>query len=1528
MATLKQLQQALVAAHQAGNTDHARMLAEAIKNQNIPSSQKNTFSGDVVKAAAEGYGGAMNLADRAWSGLAGAAARPFDEEESDRIFREMEQRTAKRSTWKDKVPGSSENMSIPARAFGTALALPAIIPTALASPFESSQEMVKAEPSLGKGAAAIGISSVGSALGFGAPAAVGKSLLTKAATGAGINPLQTYLQSQALQGVADEEATKKKFEPSRDDLIVQAVLGGAMGPFAGRPPAGKVNPRLKDLVADDLSTPKVDAIPPVEEKPSTAMTPSQLKAWKETQDKFAAYKEEQEFAQRAAQAQQAVEARQKALEEQVARQTGLDTNAAERARQEAAPTGYDQWAEGQRQAANTRLPGNNDPLKLGRAWRQDLEQQKLQNALDEQPYRPEGMVEPDSTLYPKQNTLPLEVQDILGRKDEPTLTQQVLDILKSGESPEEMARRLALPVDIQEILRSPHTLPERIQTILNGGNEVPKKKSRGVGGGKRGSPSRGALNLDIFDPFFKREKKLPNGVRLVFTGHSESPEIKAYGPRGNEVGELRLSSDSIYRQSSGDNLAADWVSTQKNTVPDFHAAEMYKFAAEIGNDVVPSKVQTSDGKAMWQGFERKGISNNGRVPRQGGTNFGIMDKLDELVKNNQTLKAVQEITREKFYQERTSPEQTIAEALADGRDVANSSVNFSAGGTMEWMKRRSPLIQGAVRMVQRELAIAEDRIRNVIFPVERAFRRLSRDELADVSYVLRKELLAKKTVTQVALEAGLNEKQLLAYSKLREAFKKTYEEQNAVRKAQGLKEITELEAYVSSTWQGDFRSLIKDANGKTVWALAAPTARGLKAQKKALFKEFPELEKGANDFVMKSSKKGQNAQALYNDMVDLLGRDDPAVQAMATWMEDNTVGQSRGFLNQEKHFEQKGGTRGFIGDRPGMKPGQEAIDFVQAQITYMKNAHQWAALQRSAESIKKILKNEDLQKQQPNNLQYVREYWLNQLGANEHAMTKGFEDLLRDTGYSPTAVYSAVGGVKNLWTTQKLAVNAGFALSNVIQAANMFPHLVDMQVKYGGNVLSSVAHGAMFGPLLATGHVFGNTLSKSPEALYKAIGITMKRDEAIFTAKAMKYAEDNSIVSRSIYDESPIESSFSASGKVMKAVGTTITLPETYLRSITYMTYVHQLKESGKFANEMDIFRMAEERVNMSMGDYRQGERAPIFNKAGIVGNAASTLSTFPINYYNQWSWAAREAGKKNFMPALTMLAIQGYVAGLMGVPGFSDMDKLIEFGKGLLAKMSPQAWSKIKDFGLKEATLALPGGAAITYGSLSEDSGVGVTTRAAAPSPYEMVQTPGAPMVDAFSQAGSVLNAASSGFTDTQKNAQAMYDIAPTGLQGFLETGPLQDHFKVGSDLYKSKDLASRRGQYRRTPEEESLRAMGLRSQKEAVTRDLDYRQAGRQKITMDVIRSIPDKLYNEIRKGNLDKAKDFIELYANLSGSDITKDQIATQIMQEFTSASEKRWTGKQMPVEAVKEAVRLQNLLNQMGYGVKNANQLSGD
>ncbi len=86
-----------------------------------------------------------------------------------------------------------------------------------------------------------------------------------------------------------------------------------------------------------------DVFRPLTTAPEKAMSPSQLRQWKETQDRFAAYHEEQQRLARQGLAQDTIQARQKALEEQVRRQTTLDMNAAQRARQEQAPAGYADW---------------------------------------------------------------------------------------------------------------------------------------------------------------------------------------------------------------------------------------------------------------------------------------------------------------------------------------------------------------------------------------------------------------------------------------------------------------------------------------------------------------------------------------------------------------------------------------------------------------------------------------------------------------------------------------------------------------------------------------------------------------------------------------------------------------------------------------------------------------------------------------------------------------------------------------------------------------------------------------------------------------------------------------------------------------------------------------------------------------------------------------------------------------------------------------------------------------------------------
>lgn len=929
------------------------------------------------------------------------------------------------------------------------------------------------------------------------------------------------------------------------------------------------------------------------------------------------------------------------------------------------------------------------------------------------------------------------------------------------------------------------------------------------------------------------------------------------------------------------------------------------------NPAPPTKIigeNSQIARAMPEVLNHKYDSNGIRVPR---LQRGAID-LGPNLKTKQ--EAIEKIVKEKIFATPPKAEEVVAESTAHGKDSRGIN-SMEAGASLAAMKRRSPLILGVSRIVQHAKNVAEDGIRSFVFPTERKLRSLKSEEITNLSKIMIEEERAGKrlSATQLA-DLGLSEKQLIAYESIREMNKQALARTNAARAAQGKKPITEREAFVSSRWKGDFRRPFLDKEGRLKWYLAADSKKGLEVQTKALLEKFPELVQGKDHQTKSSRGFNEHPEEIYSLMVDVLGRDDPAVAKIHEWMQEQGVNEARGMLAQEKHFKNKSGVRGFVGDRPSntlrgkLDQRKEALAFFQEQINYAKNAHKWSGMQEAAQELKKVFADKTLQDQQPNNMAYAKDYFRNQIGLSTHKAIAGLEDAVRETGISPHVLNNAIGNVKSLWITQKLVASAGFIASNVIQAANILPHLTDMAVKYRGNPLYAIPMGLSSGMLMAAGHM---SIAAGKKGFYQTLSV-LPKEEGAFLAKAMKYAEDNSVVARSIYDEAPIASSFSKTTKIAQIGGKTITAPETVLRSIAYMTYVNMLKSSGKFKNDLDIFRLAEERTNISMADYRQGERAMLFDKLGTVGNAMNTLQTFPINYYQQWNWAAREAGKGNVLPAAVMFVTQAYVAGAMGIPGFADTDKLWNWMKGMAAEHSPQLWDKMKDIDLKEIMLGM--GNSALYGGLSEQSGISFTSRAAAPAGSEMLSSPLGPYQDFGRQLGDVGNAIVN--PSAQSGAQALLSVAPTGMQGALEVGPLKDQTSVinqetGKRVYgRTRDLASREGQVARSPQDELIRATGLRSQREVVERDQAYRLNKLQSDSNTVIAKLPNKIYNELRNNNMEKATDLINLYSRLSGSQISSQQIENEAMKEFTTSSQRATMGA-TTVPALVALKRLQQI-----------------
>ncbi len=942
----------------------------------------------------------------------------------------------------------------------------------------------------------------------------------------------------------------------------------------------------------------------------------------------------------------------------------------------------------------------------------------------------------------------------------------------------------------------------------------------------------------------------------------------------------------------------------KSALADENRAAFERAKAQRDMELLAVEQQLREGAAQPPAITRAGTKAMMRVPKSQRGNAPIINDIaNALIEKGG---AIGKILKENYFTENMSGPDIVTAALTEGKDGRGIN-NLEAGSTLAAKKRRSTLIQEGSRIFQTAEKQADLQSRENVYPAEQFTKSLSKAEIKDLASVLKLEMFDRHKLTgDELLGMGMSEKGLKAYAAVRDMHREAFKVQNEARLRAGEKPITELEYYAASRWQGDFRRPVLDAKGNLKWYLAADSKRGLENQFKALQKQFPELVAG-KDHQVRSIRGANEVKQILSSVIDVLGRDDLAVAKIQEWAEQNAAKEPDNALGQQKHFESKSNIRGFVGDRPGKDVTSEAIAMMQQQMTYAKNAFKWAELQKAADQMKEVLTNPDLLAQQPNNVAYMKDYVRNHMGFADHQLARAFDDFIRESGVSPNVVSKAVGGTKTLFIMQKMAVSIGFTASNVIQFVNNFPHMVEMS-KNPLKLAYATASGIPLGMGMAMGHYFPGKNGN----FYKGMA-GMPGSE--FLVKAMKYAEDNGVTSRSILDESPVANSFSVLGKVENVAGKTLSVPETILRSVSFMTYVQLLKQQNKlhFANDLELFRHAEETVNAAMGDYRTTERALFFSKAGTIGNALNTLQTYPINWYQQANHFTRAAKRGDVLPLAAFLGTQYMVAGAMGIPGFNDTAKLWELIK---SSLPTEAWAKVKDLDLKEAMLRL-GGQNALYGPLSTQSGVGLTSRVTAPSAADMVAAPGGPFADLGKQALSLGKLALDP-TDKDKQTQAIMNSAPTGMQGLLETAALRDRMSVptkdGKRVYrKTTDVADRQGMYARTPAEETIRAFGMRSQKEVFEKDMAASARMKNAEIQKRSGELPDKIYAAARNGDVDRTIDLMKLYTKLTGRAISNEQIAKQAMDEYTSAVQRAQTGAKT-VEVLKNVQKMNQFLKE--------------
>ena len=781
------------------------------------------------------------------------------------------------------------------------------------------------------------------------------------------------------------------------------------------------------------------------------------------------------------------------------------------------------------------------------------------------------------------------------------------------------------------------------------------------------------------------------------------------------------------------------------------------------------------------------------------------------------------------------------------------------------------------------------KIHTIVKPAQEAFMPIMRNaqKVAISHDILMREMKRGNDYTAEELRgAGVSDDLIKAHLEFRNMMQQALEAQNAARREAGMDEITALDSYVSSRWSGPWRANIRDSEGNIVFQIAEHSRKGANDALEWIKTKHPDL-KFEDPAYRHGFTKGDNVEAGYLEMLKLLDKDDPRVASLESIYKDYLLSNTENVSAQEKHHLRKKGVRGFAGDRPWSKT--DPVDFFTQQFAYAENAFRWSEAQAGLRTARELLNHPELQESQKNNIRFAKDYVKNELGFGTSATFDALDNgLAKALGTSPAELQSYMGGAKTIFYLSKLGLSIPFTIAQLVQPAITTPanHSLLDTTGYKHNPVRTIFKTFLGGGQAALWH-YGNFFN-SPE-LQRAAEKTMSS----LDKEAVRYMEANEIVDINPMTDIKKGLRPQAVSGAAAPFEFTIKHSEVVARSLAFMSFVDHLKQSGKFNTKthegrMELFRKAEDMTNLSMTDYRSKERALVFEKGGLTGDAAATLHSYVLNNLMQLVKFSREAANGNPRPLFMMIAMQAAASGVLGLWGIDDLDDLINNMKKLLPH---DQYMKVKDFSIKNLLLSnmkdlVKSGlgvddvkaeklaTAVNYGLVSAVTGTNIHTRMNASDtlrvwPFESQEDPiknvlgMAPFLESGYDMGAGAIAALNPNNTQQERWAGAYKAAPSILQGPMENLPA---FSDNGVSLKPKDLSM--GKIRRTEEEKNLRYAGFKSVREQKQADQEFQLSKIERELQDRVSSAGKKATQYVISQEPQKAVEYIIKYDQLGG------------------------------------------------------------
>lgn len=602
-----------------------------------------------------------------------------------------------------------------------------------------------------------------------------------------------------------------------------------------------------------------------------------------------------------------------------------------------------------------------------------------------------------------------------------------------------------------------------------------------------------------------------------------------------------------------------------------------------------------------------------------------------------------------------------ANDISDGFK-ANAINHVLQGGQQLTSFHRSPLVKFVTESVDRAQRNTKDFVRNQLVGkngLRTKLQAMSDDELTGIWSHMQLNEGRREFSAGELKNLGFSDKQADFYTKRMALNKQVFAENNAARLAAGLRPMDPRIAHIAGYFNGDFKQVIRGADGNVVAVIAHNYKNAVQTLTKRFMEDHPDAANLKADPIEMNKLKDEAGsgdhryEGYMNILNELKDSNADVSRIVQTYQDFMTQDAMQAMANRAK-FKSKEGVLGAEGRKSWQSAKQNAIDGARQDLKYFESAKRFSEMQQAIEKSKKFVTDPEINK--PNAKALATQYLDSVQGRNQGVVSRNVNGLINGFSEATGVGPSVLKGMNNGLKTAVLAKFVGI-----------------MKLSHSAVTLMQPILGMPFTNALMRSRGLDipwmhGTAVKSVANSFNSSFKMFTKDKTgdPFLDAAKDYMQKNGTADVGMTNHWQNVTSMSKTRETVGNVAhANVSIPEAGARTFTFMYYAHMLQDMGLPKDE--IFPTAHNAMREVMVDYGAHERPMMFGKMSLLGDIASTLTRFKYNTVGKHLIGAAEvqrngAGMAQVLPLVHMIGASIAGAGIRGIAGYEAANQAIKW--------------------------------------------------------------------------------------------------------------------------------------------------------------------------------------------------------------------------------------------------------------------------